>query len=180
MTKKPFRPTDIPTDDWGSSADAAAFANKLAAFIDRGFKRTMFTKDMYCKLSNLFGHIAHYNIHGFYQSWFETSERRVVFLRNIVAGGCFGPTYAVERALRQWVHSSGVLTTWEQIVADEREQIERTTLAILQAKYPISTPITPSEPAAVITNASPRPTQVGKQPKAKPQIPFAQQNMWES
>ena len=35
--------------------------NTLLHFIDSGFKQTLFTKKLYPRLSNTFGHIAHYN-----------------------------------------------------------------------------------------------------------------------
>jgi hypothetical protein len=38
----------------------AEFANKLCKFIAADFKETLFTKTLYSRLSNTFGHIAHY------------------------------------------------------------------------------------------------------------------------
>ena len=166
MKKTTFGPSDIPADDWGTSEEAAKFANKLACFIENGFKRGSFSKDMYRTLSYLFGHIAHYSIHGFYQTWFETTEQRVEFLRHTtLQGGGYGPRYNVERAIQRWVRSSGVLLVWEQKLAEETRKHELATLGVLKAKYepvpsPPSAPL-PQKPKRCAAPRSSEYTQVG-------------------
>jgi hypothetical protein len=60
MSKGPFLPTAFTATEWSSREDKPVFANDLLHFIDSGFKKTLFTKKLYQRLSNMYGHIAHY------------------------------------------------------------------------------------------------------------------------
>ena len=61
---------------WETAQGKADFGNKLCKFIAADFKQSLFTKTLYGRLSNCFGHIAHYNIHGFFETFFQTSRAR--------------------------------------------------------------------------------------------------------
>ena len=61
MRKGPFLPKQFTATQWSTQDDKAEFGNTLLHFIDSGFKLTLFTKKLYSRLSNTFGHIAHYN-----------------------------------------------------------------------------------------------------------------------
>lgn len=60
MSKGLFLPSEFSATEWSSQEDKAAFANNLRHFIDSGFKKTLFTKKLYQRPSNTYGHIAHY------------------------------------------------------------------------------------------------------------------------
>lgn len=95
-----FTPTSHTT-----AQQKAQFANQLLKFIDSGYKRALFTSQLYNRLNSCFGHIAHYNIHGFYEEWFTTPEDQQRFIENLLRYPCYGsPAFTfsdVERALQQ-------------------------------------------------------------------------------
>jgi len=45
---------------WNSAEDKAMFGNSLLKFLANDFPRNAFTKRLYQRLSNTFGHIANY------------------------------------------------------------------------------------------------------------------------
>lgn len=103
MTKTKFTANMFTPTKWDSAQDKADFANKFIRFIENGFQETQFTKKFYTRLSNCFGHIAHYNKFGFYDTWFSDYYSQVAFLNNALTHSCYGDpawTYSdVERAL---------------------------------------------------------------------------------
>jgi hypothetical protein len=124
---------------WDSTDKKATFAKLFIRFVQADFARSKFPKTFYQRLSMTFGHIAHFNQHGFYETFFTTAEGKVRFLRMTLAHPCYGDpawTYSdVERALQTWLEENGVLSQYEQRLAEEQEVEERATLARLQAKY---------------------------------------------
>jgi hypothetical protein len=108
FTAGQFRPTQFHSAD-----DKARFANQFVRFVVVGFKRTMFPKWFYKRLSNTFGHIAHYNQDGFYAAQCEGHKERLAFLRQAAEFGCYGSPEStfcdVERALQSWIRRSGIM-----------------------------------------------------------------------
>lgn len=134
LTADAFTPTK-----WDTSDKKAAFAKQFIRFVESDFARSKFPKAFYQRLSMTFGHVAHYNQHGFFEEFFTTTAGKVRFLRQTLAHPCWGDpafTYSdVERALQAWLRASGVLSQFEQRLADETEAEDRAALARLQAKY---------------------------------------------
>jgi len=60
MPAKPFDASQFVPTQWSTAADKAAFGNTYLHFIESEWKRSLFTKSFYQRLSNCFGHIAHY------------------------------------------------------------------------------------------------------------------------
>jgi hypothetical protein len=104
-----FTATQFQPTKWESAEQKAKFANHLVKFIQGGYKKSHFPQWFYARLSNCFGHIAHYNQHCFYATWFENPADRASFLRNIAEWPCYGDaeyTYSdVELAIRAWVRN---------------------------------------------------------------------------
>ena len=67
LTTPAFEPDHFTATQWSTAEDKAKFANALMKFIAHEFPRQSFSKTLYQRLSNTFGHIAHYN------------QRRVLF-----------------------------------------------------------------------------------------------------
>lgn len=107
MTKKPFNASQFTATDFYTDEDKARFANHFIKFVLSGFRRTMFYKWFYKQLSNCFGHIAHYNIDGFYAHFFKNPEDMLRFIehtRDCVAVGDPHYTFSdVERAIQGWI-----------------------------------------------------------------------------
>ena len=70
MPKGPFLPNEFVPTQFSTSAEKANFGNTLLHFLDANCARELFTKKFYNRLSMTFGHIAHYDIEGFYSTWF--------------------------------------------------------------------------------------------------------------
>jgi hypothetical protein len=135
---------DFPADQftptpWDSAEEKVRFARRFIRFVESDFAKAQFPHTFYRRLALTFGHIAHFNQHGFYQEFFTATEGKVRFLRMTLAHSGWGDpgfTYSdVERALQSWLHQNGVLGRYERRLAAEQEAAERAELARLQAKY---------------------------------------------
>ncbi len=144
MSKKqaPFCAAQFTATKWASAEEKAKWANTMVSWIQRDFPLNGWTKNLYHHLSNMYGHIAHYNQIGFYGNWFETIHQRLEWLQYIAHKGNFGclgdPTWTwsdVEQAFSAWVCQSGLIECYQQRCAQDIERRERAQLAALQAKY---------------------------------------------
>jgi hypothetical protein len=140
MPSKTFKPDQFTPTQFDTAADKAKFANCFVRFVESGFKFTLFPSWFYKRLSMTFGHIAHYDIHGFYHTWFANTATQITFLKRTQFYGCWGDpafTYCdAEAALKKWVQTTDHLSKLEQKQAAEVEAAERAQLAFLKAKYP--------------------------------------------
>ena len=97
-----FKATEFSTVE-----DKQKFAKHFQRFVTGGFKRTVFPKWFYTRLSGCFGMIAHYNLRGFYDTYFETLDGKHEFIQECLAWPCYGSpefTYSdVERHLQGWL-----------------------------------------------------------------------------
>ena len=91
----PDRPTSTFTSTkFSTSKDKEAFLKKLCKFVEKGFPSKSFPQSFYTRLSNMFGHIAHYNRDGFYKTWFADPSRQSSWSD-------------VERAFQTWLQNEG-------------------------------------------------------------------------
>src|ERR1700677_4736091 len=134
-----FTAAEFTPTQWASAEDKAKFANALMKFVANEFPRQSFTRSLYQRLSNTFGHIAHTNIEGFYGAFFERDFDKVVFLEQTLSWPHFGdPTFTfsdVEHAIKRRLRASKVLDIFRMPEADATRRRELATLARLQAKY---------------------------------------------
>ena len=134
-----FTPKCFTATKWDSGDKKAAFAKQFIKFVQSDFNMKQFPKTFYTRLSMTFGHIAHFNQHGFYETFFTSTTDKVRFLRQTMQHPCYGDatwTYSdVERALQCWLRENDVLRQYENRNAQEQEAEERAVLARLQAKY---------------------------------------------
>ena len=122
-TSGQFQDSDFTATQWSTAADKAKMANKLTKFILNGFPKDSFTKEMYKRLSNMFGHIAEYNIHGFYSVWFQDDAACLKWAENTMRGGLHGfvvgdPQFTwsdVEKALRKWIAENQIVEKIQNI-----------------------------------------------------------------
>lgn len=63
-----------------SAAEKRKVLKQWASFLESGLQREKFTKSLYEHLINHCSFIAHYDIHGFYSTYFEEGEDTVHFL----------------------------------------------------------------------------------------------------
>ena len=92
---------------WDTSAAKSRFESQFKKFVTGGFKRRDFPKWFYNRLSQCFGHIAHFNEHQFYEEFFTTPEDRRRFIDMTLKWPCHGdPSYTysdVEKVLQAWM-----------------------------------------------------------------------------
>ena len=138
-TIKDFTADQFTPTRWETAEEKVRFARRFIRFVESDFAERQFPHTFYRRLALTFGHIAHFNRHGFYEEFFTATEGKVRFLRMALAHSCWGDpafTYSdVERALQSWLHQNGVLGRYERRLAAEQEAAERAELARLQAKY---------------------------------------------
>ncbi len=138
-----FTEADFTATKFASAEEKARIANKLTRFILGGFKQGSFSQAMYTRLSNMFGHIAHYNLHGFYETWFSGWRERCKWAEYVLQGGAYGcvgsPAHTwsdVEKALMAWMRDNHIAEQLDAIYRAEVEARELALLQSLQAKYP--------------------------------------------
>lgn len=124
-----FTAAEFTPTQWASAEDKAKFANALMKFIANEFPRQSFTRSLYQRLSNTFGHIAHTNVDGFEQtlSWPHFGDPTFTFCD-------------VERAVKRRLRAARVIDIFRLLEADATRRRELGTLARLQEKYGVRTP----------------------------------------
>jgi hypothetical protein len=134
FTGEQFTPTK-----WDDAQTKANFGRQFVKFVKSDFDAKRFSQAFYRRLALTFGHIAHFNRQGFFDTFFTTTEGKVRFLRMTLNHPCYGDpafTYSdVERALQSWLRENGTLAKYEERLADEMETGERAELARLKVKY---------------------------------------------
>lgn len=138
-----FTAVDFIATKFATAEEKAKIANKLTRFILGGFKQGSFSQAMYARLSNMFGHIAHYNMHGFYETWFSGPHECCKWAEYVLRGGAYGsvgnPAHTwsdVEKALIAWMRDNRIAEQLEAIYRAEVEARDLALLQALQAKYP--------------------------------------------
>ena len=122
---------DFTPTKWATAEEKAKTANKLTRFILGGFQQASFTKGMYQRLSNMFGHIAHYDINGFYNTWFIDSKSCRDWAEHVTGSWLSGigdPKFTwsdVERSLIQWMQDNQIAEQLDELYQLDIEQNER-------------------------------------------------------
>jgi hypothetical protein len=139
LLRPPFSADEFTATKWDTADAKAQFANKLGKFIAADFKEGLFTNAIYSRLSNCFGHIAHYSRNGFFETFFQTLPGKIDFLEQTLQWPCFGDTTHtfcdVERAVQARLHKFGLLDAYQVLRAAEMEKTERATLTRLKEKF---------------------------------------------
>ena len=112
---------------------------RFQRFFERGCPISGFDRLLYIYASNMFGHIAHYNRSGYYETWFSSPSRIAEWLDRAERATIFGdPAFGfsdVEQAIQDWVRTSGIKSKYEAEAGSILEKAERAELARLKAKY---------------------------------------------
>lgn len=124
---KVFQAEQFTATQWDSAEQKAKFANQFVDFCLSGFAPRKFPKWFYNRLSMCFMHIAHYNLWGFYNTFFTTYEGIGNFIHATVDGPYHGDpkwTYSdVECALGDWMNGPGIVT--KMFAAARKNEAER-------------------------------------------------------
>jgi hypothetical protein len=125
-----YQAPQFTTTKWNTAEDKARMTNKFTKFILNGFQQPSFTKEMYKRLSTMFGHIAEYDIQGFYAVWFKDDAACLKWAENVGKGGVLGfvvgdPAWTwsdVEKALQEWIRENRIVEQIQRI-ADESQTV---------------------------------------------------------
>ena len=112
-----FQASRFTATKWNTAEEKARMAFKIMKFILNGFQQPSFTKEIYKRLSTMFGHIAEYDIHGFYHVWFADDAASLKWAENALNGGVLGfvvgdPAWTwsdVEKALQEWMKENRIV-----------------------------------------------------------------------
>jgi hypothetical protein len=118
--------------------DKVLFIEALIRFLCNHCDRDRFTRRVYDGLHLYLGHIAHYNMAGFYDNWFEDLVDQIKFLKHHSSEQVFGNWRDVAEALKQWIigpEGKIVLAHYENELAIRVEETERKQLEKLKTKY---------------------------------------------
>ena len=107
MTSNLFAADRFAATPHSTADEKARFCNAFARFVLGGFDRKRFTQKFYQRLSLIFGHIAHFNANGFWETWFSTPEQQREFVQHVHEYVALGdPQHCwsdVERELKSWI-----------------------------------------------------------------------------
>jgi hypothetical protein len=139
LTTPAFVSADFAPTQWDTAEQKAKFANALLTFVAQDFPRSKIHESFYRRLSNTFGHIAHYNCDQFYERFFLTAEDKLEFLEQCVTWPCYGDpafTYSdAERAIAVRLRKSQFVAILGSQIAVERRRRELALLSELKARY---------------------------------------------
>lgn len=121
---------------WSSAVDKRKFALHYISFVQARCPFEKFHEWFYNRLSQMFMHIAHYNRHGFYETWCGTPEKRLALLRHHLKYPYVGdPAWTwsdVERELQIWLAESGIVRAYEfEAQTETRHHLTATVRAAL-------------------------------------------------
>lgn len=138
-----FSPDQFTPTPFDTAADKAKFANHFVKFVEQDFPQRLFPKWFYTRLSLTFGHIAHYNINGFWSEFFTSLANKVRFLEQTVGyESSISPEYTycdVERVLRDWVLENQWIEKYAARRDTEAQAARRATYEKLKQEFEPST-----------------------------------------
>lgn len=173
MSKGPFLPSEFVSTKFSSAADKADFGNALLCFLDADCPQELFTTKLYHRLSMTFGHIAHYDRSGFYDTWFTRARHRSAFVEKTLRWPCHGdPEFTfsdVEYAIQQVMRQRNYLARFELKAAEELRTAELRDLERLEARYRTQNP-TESADTATEPMSAPQPDSSPSAPEVPVQI----------
>lgn len=124
---------------WESADQKDKFERQFMLFVGTDFDRKNFPKWFYQRLSQTFGHIAHYDQSGFWEEWFTNAHDQVRFLEHTLARVPVGdPEYTysdVEKDIQCWLREGDFLKKARLQWQDEIDQKDRSEFRRLSDKF---------------------------------------------
>lgn len=131
---------NMTSTQFHSATEKETTLERFKRFFIKGCPETMFTKTLYDYASNMYGHIAHYDRQGYYQTWFTNPKQISEWFKWALQHPCYGdPAFTrsdVEKSLKIWIAESSILNHYKQLADNALQQIELAELKRLKVKYP--------------------------------------------
>jgi hypothetical protein len=128
----------VPTK-FHSAQAKAEFGNLLLAFIADYCPESRFTNKLYDRLSNCFGHIAHYDRVGFISEYFCSPSNKLRFLTDTMSHHCMGDRHYtfsdVEWLIVKRLQQHNFASLFRKLAHKSTEAEEVLELARLSKKY---------------------------------------------
>lgn len=129
------------------------FAVHYLRFISSDCPRHQFTLRFYRQLMHCHGHIAHYDLFGFWTEFFTSTAGKIEFLEQTLAWPCYGQpnvTWSdVEGEIIARLRRVNLLDIYRQRLTTEQDVADRAELTRLMAKFGGDTP--PADPGIIRT-----------------------------
>jgi hypothetical protein len=129
---------DFGPTQFNSAEDKLLFRNELIKFLCNHCDKDRFTRRLYDGLHQYMGHIAHYNLAGFYEEWFASVASRIKFMERHAIDTVYGSWRDVDQSFKQWLagpEGQKVLAYYRGELADQTNMTERRLLKALKAKH---------------------------------------------
>ena len=121
---------DYTPTEFSTSEDKAKFVKHFINFVKKDFPISMFNKKFYNRLSMTFGHIAHYNQGGFYDTFFTNTSDKVNFLKQTINFPCYGDAhYTFSDAEKEIIRQLGEMNVLQKYIKTANEELFNTELA---------------------------------------------------
>lgn len=129
FTPMTFTPAD--TKAW--------FGNHFLRFVSSDFPKHQFTLRFYRQVVNTFGHIAHYDVGGYWAEFFTTAAGKVEFIDQTLRYPCYGDathTFSdVEHEIARRLRQANLLHFYSRQSEVERDAAERAEFTRLKARF---------------------------------------------
>jgi len=124
-----------------NAKDKENFVEHFMKFVEKGFPQKMFNEKFYQRLSMTFGHIAHYNSQGFWETFFTNATNKVRFLTMTLNHPCYGdPSYTfsdAEKEIQRRLVKMNILETWRQTEIQENDNKDYAEYQRLKRKFEV-------------------------------------------
>jgi len=124
---------------FATAEDKEKFVKDFIKFVEKDFTQSLFTEKFYNRLMNTFGHIAHYNQLGFWETFFTTTPDKVAFLEQTMNWPCYGsPEHTwcdAEREIQNQLREKKILEKWRFTANQELQSAEYAEYKRLKEKF---------------------------------------------
>ena len=138
MTKL-FSAKDFTATEFETADAKVKFCEQFVKFVKNDFAKESFPKWFYQRLSMTFGHIAHYDQNGFYETFFTNTDHIRYFIQKTLNYPCYGSpafTYCdAEKVIQTWLRDNKIMEKWQKKLQQETEAKERKEFERLSNKY---------------------------------------------
>ena len=117
MTSPVFPARRFTATPHSTAEEKARFCAAFVRFVLGGFSHRLFKPAFYRRLSQIFGHIAHYDATGFYEVWFSTPAKQRQFIKRIHQWIPHGDPHFC------WADVEREITSWAEMEAEAIEAV---------------------------------------------------------
>ncbi len=134
-----FKASSFVPTPFSTAGDKARFVNQFIKFVESDYSPNAFPKWFYIRLSMTFGHIAHYNQDGFYETFFSSLQGRLQFAKITEAYERYGDPHHTfsdaEKVIQDWARSFGMVIKAQSLLDKATEARDRALYESLKARF---------------------------------------------